>query len=83
MAVRLRLKRMGRTHQAYYRLGAMDSRSQRDGRMLEELGVYDPTHKEAAQQVRLNEERIKHWLGVGAEPTETVRNLLKKHGITA
>ncbi len=83
MAVRIRLKRMGRTHQAYFRLGAMDARSQRDGRMLEELGTYDPTNKEEAQQVRLNEERIKHWLGNGAVPSDTVRNLLKKHGITA
>lgn len=81
MAVRLRLKRMGRTHRAFFRLAAMDGRSSRDGRVLEELGTYDPVNKDNAQQVRLNEERIKHWLSVGAVPSETVASLLKKNGI--
>lgn len=61
----------------------MDSRAPRDGRVLEELGHYDPTHKDPGMQVRLNEERIRHWLGVGAIPTQTVRDLLKKNGITS
>ncbi len=81
MAVKLRLKRMGRTHRSFYRLAAMESRNPRDGRVLEELGIYDPQNKVKEQQVRLNTERIKYWLGVGAVPTETVRNLLKKNGI--
>ena len=81
MAVKLRLKRLGRRHRSFYRLGAMDSRRPRDGRVLEELGTYDPMHKDADQQVKLNEERIRHWLSVGAVPTETVAQLLKKHGI--
>jgi small subunit ribosomal protein S16 len=73
---------MGRRHRSVFRLAAMDARRPRDGRVLEELGTYDPTHKDASAQVRLDEERIKHWLGVGAVPTETVASLLKKHGIS-
>lgn len=83
MAVKLRLKRMGRTHQSFFRLNAIDSRNQRDGRVLEELGLYDPHGKTPEAQVRLNEDRIKYWLSVGAQPTETVASLLKKNGITA
>ena len=83
MAVKLRLKRIGRRHRAVFRLSAMDSRCPRDGRVLEELGIYDPTNKDQQAQVKLNAERIKHWLSVGALPTETVANLLKNHGITA
>jgi small subunit ribosomal protein S16 len=83
MAVKLRLKRFGRRHLAVFRLNAMDSRAPRDGRVLEELGHYDPTNKDPGMQVRLNEERIRHWLGVGAVPTATVRDLLKKNGITS
>lgn len=78
MAVRLRLKRMGRRHQSFYRLSVMDSRSPRDGRVIEELGWYDPNAKEPEKQTSLNRERIEYWLGVGAQPTETVRDLLKK-----
>jgi small subunit ribosomal protein S16 len=82
MAVRLRLKRMGRRHCSFYRLAAMDSQAPRDGRILEELGTYDPENKDAAQQVKLNDERIRDWLGRGALPTETVATLLQKQGIT-
>lgn len=81
MAVKLRLKRMGRTHRAYYRVTAMESRNQRDGRVLEELGIYDPANRLVEQQVKLNPDRIKYWLSVGAVPTDTVRNLLVKNGI--
>ncbi len=81
--VKLRLKRMGRRHRAYFRLAAIESRNQRDGRILEELGHYDPGNKDAAAQVLLNPERIRHWLSQGAQPSETVRNLLKRHGVTA
>lgn len=82
MAVKLRLKRLGRRHRSFYRLAAMEARSPRGGRVLEELGTYDPQHKEAGEQVKLNEERIKHWLRLGAAPTETVVSLLRRHGIT-
>ena len=81
MAVRLRLKRLGRRHRSFFRLSAMDSRSPRDGRVLEELGVYDPMNKELKDQLKLNEERIKHWLKLGAVPSETVASLLKQQGI--
>ena len=81
MAVRLRLKRLGRRHRSFFRLSAMDARSPRDGRVLEELGYYDPANKSPDQQVNLNEELIKYWLGVGAVPSETVRSLLEKRGI--
>jgi len=81
VAVRLRLKRLGRRHRSFYRLGAMDSRSPRDGRVIEELGWYDPEAKDADKQVSLNRERIEHWLSVGAQPSETVADLLESHGI--
>ncbi len=80
--VKLRLKRFGRNHRSVYRLAAMESRSPRDGRVLEELGHYDPSNRVAEQQVRLDAERVKYWLGRGALPTDTVRHLLKKHGIS-
>jgi small subunit ribosomal protein S16 len=82
MAVRLRLKRFGRNHRSVYRVAAMESRNPRDGRVLEELGLYDPANRVVDQQVRLDAERIKHWLARGALPTDTVRHLLKKHGIS-
>lgn len=81
MAVRLRLKRLGRRHRSFYRLSAMESRCPRDGRVLEELGTYDPQSKDAERQLKLNLERIQHWLKLGAMPTETVARLLRKHGI--
>lgn len=81
MAVKLRLKRVGRRHLSVFRLAAMDSRSPRDGRVLEELGSYAPANKNAGEQVKLNEDRIRHWLSVGAVPSETVAQLLKKQGI--
>lgn len=83
MAVKLRMKRFGRTHHPVYRLTATDSRSPRNGRVLEELGQYDPKNENPAAQVKLNAERIQYWLNVGAVPSETVKNLLKKQGIKA
>jgi small subunit ribosomal protein S16 len=61
----------------------MDIRSPRDGRVIEELGWYDPEAKDPEKQVSLNRERIEYWLGVGAQPSDTVRNLLKRQGIPA
>ncbi|MEI7835206.1 MAG: 30S ribosomal protein S16 [Planctomycetota bacterium] len=81
MAVRLRFKRMGRRHQVFFRLSVMDSRTPRDGRVLEELGWYDPKAKTPEKQVSLKRERIEHWLKNGALPTETVGQLLKRQGI--
>lgn len=80
MAVKLRLKRMGRTNHAFYRLNAIDSRSPRDGRVIEELGHYDPLQKDQAKQIVVNLDRCRHWLDVGAVPSETVSSLLKRQG---
>jgi len=83
MAVKLRLKKFGRRHRSFFRLGAMDTRCPRDGRVIEELGWYDPTAKVPEKQISLNRERIEYWLGVGAQPSETVRQLLEHNGIAA
>lgn len=79
--VKLRLKRMGRSHLAYYRITVMDSRAPRDGRALEELGTYDPQNKDAGKQVKIDVDRAKFWLGNGAQASDTVRSLLKKAGV--
>ncbi|MEA2710648.1 MAG: small subunit ribosomal protein [Phycisphaerales bacterium] len=81
MAVKLRLKRMGRTNAAFYRLNAIDSRSPRDGRVIEELGHYDPRNKDKEKQFVAKLDRCQYWLSVGAVPSETVSSLLKKSGI--
>jgi small subunit ribosomal protein S16 len=81
MAVKLRLKRMGRSNLAFYRLNAMDSRSPRDGRVIEELGFYDPRAKDQAKQFVVKLDRCKHWLDLGAIPSGTVSSLLKKNGL--
>lgn len=81
MAVKLRLKRMGRSNGAFYRLNAIDSRSPRDGRVIEELGHYDPRNKDQSKQFVAKIDRCKHWLDVGAVPSETVSSLLKKSGL--
>ena len=77
----LRLKRMGRRHRPFYRLCAMDKRVACNGKAIEELGWYDPHAKQDDQQASLNRERIEYWLGVGAQPSDTVRQLLKRQGI--
>src|SRR5437660_7537618 len=81
MAVKLRLKRMGRSNAGFYRLNAIDSRSPRDGRVIEELGFYDPRNKDQGKQFVAKLDRCKHWLDVGAVPSETVSSLLKKSGL--
>jgi small subunit ribosomal protein S16 len=72
---------MGRSHKAFYRLNAIDSRSPRDGRVIEQLGYYDPQNKDAAKQFVAELDRCRHWLDVGAVPSETVSSLLKKSGV--
>jgi small subunit ribosomal protein S16 len=81
MAVKLRLKRMGRKNHPFYRLNAMDARSPRDGRVIEELGYYDPMNKDKAKQFLAKLDRCKHWLDNGAIPSETVSSLLKRSGL--
>lgn len=80
MAVRIRMKKLGRRHRPFYRICAMDSRVPRDGRVLEELGTYDPMVPLEDARAVLNGERIQHWLGLGAKPTEKVGVLIKKYG---
>jgi small subunit ribosomal protein S16 len=70
---------MGRKHRNYYRIVAIDARQPRDGRVLEELGSYDPMVKDTDERVKLKPERIKYWMGVGAKPSEKVQVFLKKY----
>lgn len=81
MSVRLRLRRLGRTNRAFFRLGAVDSRTRRDGRVLEELGYYDPIERSSEKSLVLNRARIEYWLSQGAQPSATVSQLLNKLGI--
>jgi small subunit ribosomal protein S16 len=72
---------MGRKNAAFYRLNAIESRSPRDGRVIEELGHYDPRNKDQAKQFVAKLDRCQYWLSVGAVPSETVSTLLKRSGI--
>jgi small subunit ribosomal protein S16 len=80
VSVRIRMKRLGRKNRPFYRLCAIDQRSPRDGRVLEELGHYDPMCREVDARAILKGERIKYWIGVGAQPSENVQVLIKKYG---
>ena len=75
--VKIRLRRMGAKKAPYYRIIVADSRSPRDGRFIEELGIYDPM-AEGVQKIMVDMERAQYWIANGAQPTETVRGLLKK-----
>ena len=75
--VKIRLRRMGAKKAPYYRIIVADSRSPRDGRFIEELGIYDPM-AEGVQKIKVDMERAQYWIANGAQPTETVRGLLKK-----
>jgi small subunit ribosomal protein S16 len=79
MAVKLRLKRMGAKKDPFYRIVAADSRFPRDGRFIEALGYYNPTSEPA--ELKVNEELALKWLRTGAQPSDTVRNLLSSVGI--
>ncbi|WP_159801575.1 30S ribosomal protein S16 [Arthrobacter zhaoguopingii] len=78
MAVKIRLKRMGKIRAPFYRVVVMDARAKRDGRALEEIGKYNPT--EEPSFIEINSDRAQYWLGVGAQPTEQVSALLKITG---
>jgi small subunit ribosomal protein S16 len=80
VAVAIRMKRMGRKKREYYRICATDRRSPRDGRVIEELGTYDPHVPETDARCTLNTSRIDYWLGVGAQPSHAVGVLIKKYG---
>ncbi|MBR5738831.1 MAG: 30S ribosomal protein S16 [Lachnospiraceae bacterium] len=79
MAVKMRLKRMGKKKAPYYRVVVADSRSPRDGRFIEEIGIYDPNTEPST--VKIDADAAKKWLASGAQPTETVGKLLKQAGI--
>lgn len=80
MSVKIRMKMMGRKHRPFFRICATDSRSPRDGKVLEELGTYDPMITDTDARVTLNNERLKYWLSVGAQPSQNVKVFIKKYG---
>ncbi len=79
MAVKIRLRRMGAKKNPFYRIVVADSRSPRDGRFIEEIGTYDPTKTPSA--VNIDAEKAKQWIANGAQPTDTVKAMLKKNGV--
>ena len=78
MAVKIRLRRMGAKKAPFYRIVVADSRYPRDGRFIEELGYYDPTKEPSV--IKIDTEKAKKWIANGAQPTDTVKNILKKTG---
>ncbi len=80
MTVRIRLSRLGGKKRPHHRIVVVDSRKPRDGKFIEELGVYDPSKDPAF--IKLDKERIKFWLNVGAKPSETVASILKKEKVS-
>lgn len=81
MATSIRLKRMGAKKNPFYRMVVADARSPRDGRFIEEIGLYDPTTNPAT--VKIDEEKALQWLQDGAKPSDTARSLFKQQGIWA
>jgi small subunit ribosomal protein S16 len=80
MAVRIRLTRTGRKNEPHWRIAVFDSRTRRDGRFLENLGVYEPGEKKPENKVKIDQERYDHWVSKGALPTESLERLLKHCG---
>lgn len=78
MSVRIRMKRLGRTHRPFYRICIMDHRKARDGKTIEEIGTYDPMIRDKSKRVTLDMERVDYWMSVGAKPTEKVGVLINK-----
>lgn len=81
MSVKIRLKRFGTKKRPYYRIVVMDSRAPRDGRTLDEVGLYHPVEL-VGSQIKLDEAKITDWIGKGAQPTPTVKRVLNKNNIT-
>lgn len=79
MAVKIRLRRMGAKKNPFYRIVVADSRYPRDGRFIEEIGTYDPLKTPA--DVKIDEDKAKQWIANGAQPTDTVKDILKKSGV--
>jgi len=80
VSVRIRMKKMGRSHQSFFRICAVDKRRPRDGAVIEELGTYDPRVHETDARALLKADRIDYWLSVGAQPSDNVKVLIKKYG---
>jgi small subunit ribosomal protein S16 len=76
--VRIRLQRTGRKNRPFYRIQVLDERTRRDGAGIEQIGWYDPVSRDEAKQLNLNEERAKYWISKGAQPSDTVRDILAK-----
>ena len=81
MSVKLRMTRMGRRHRPFFRINAVESRTPRDGKVLEKLGHFDPIEKDPAKQIVLDKERTQYWLDKGAIPSDTVSQILLRQGI--
>ncbi|MBS0195335.1 MAG: 30S ribosomal protein S16 [Planctomycetes bacterium] len=79
--VRIRMQRYGRRNRPFYRIAAVEKRARRDGPVLENLGWYNPLATDASKQLELNEERVKHWIAAGAQPSDTVRDFLAKRSL--
>ena len=82
MSVRLRLKRSGRRNRPFYRIGAFNHTTRRDGNPVEDLGWYDPLIQDNEKNFEIDVERAKYWLSVGAKPSDTVRSFLKRRGVS-
>lgn len=78
--VRIRMQRLGRRNRPFYRIAAVEKQTRRNGPVIENLGFYDPLAADVTKQINLNEERVKHWLSKGAQPSDTVRDMLAKRG---
>ena len=80
MSVRIRLSRTGKKNEPYWRIAVFDSRTRRDGRYLENLGVYDPSKAKPEEKVKIDLERYNHWVKQGALPTDSLARILKHAG---
>lgn len=79
--VRIRLSRIGRHKRPFYRIHAIDQRDARDGKFIENLGWYNPIEQDETKRVSIKADRVKHWLSVGAQPSDTCNDLFAKHGL--
>jgi small subunit ribosomal protein S16 len=81
MSVKIRMSRQGRRHRPFFRINVIDSRTPRDGRIIEKLGHYDPLEKNSEKEIVLDLERVKYWLDKGATPSDVVSDILLRKGI--
>ncbi|MGD2174340.1 MAG: 30S ribosomal protein S16 [Candidatus Brocadiaceae bacterium] len=80
--VRIRLTRCGRRNSAYWRIGAFDKRTRRDGEPIEYLGSYDPHQEKDEDKISVDKDRVEYWLSVGAQPSDSVADLLRRAGVS-